>query len=613
MATPNAGPFSPIRDGRGHISVVSSFGLSNTQLGPQFPALQIISSERSIELNYRSNFYLCRQHDWKTFDWNGTFKRPQKFPTQPLVGNSTPDFYVPLNQRRPSTPYRLARTIVGAFTMLIFGHGRWPNLMSDDPQTQDFAEALVKASKLKTKMIRARNLGGSCGTVGMSWGFHNGSPRVRVHTAKSLYVEEWEDEDELIPAHVVELYQYPKDVWDERKQKHVRKFFWHRRDWTTDADIEFTPCEVTKENPSWQVDEDRTVMHNDGVCHFVWVQNLPDDDVTSIDGQPDYAETYEQLDSIDILNSTNVYGATKNLDPTLLLKMHQEDVGGVLVKKGSDNALVLGPGGDARYMELSGTAVTAGHSTIDKQRDQTLETCQCVVTDPSEAVGAGMSSVALKIIYAPMISKGDIMRDQYGDNGIVRLIEGMIQAARKLNIGGIVQEEEVNPDGSPVIDEETGEAKVTDVEYSLTLPPKRDKIEILDAEGNPTGEFSIKETIRVPGNGSITLEWPDYFAPTADDKQKIAGAMTTATGGKPVMSQRTAVEQIATSAQRDPQEEWNRVQQEAESARRADAAMFPGVGGQVENVDDLPDGADPLEGEEDTDGENERPTDPTEE
>lgn len=593
MAQPVAGPHAPVARA-GKLALVSSFGLDHTQLGPEFPAIEIASSQRARELAFRAAYYECTQHDWKVFNWNGAPRTPEKFSTQPLIGGALPDFYVPLNQRRPETPYRLGRTIVGAFTALLFGHGRWPKVVSDDPETQDFAEALIEACHLKTKMIRARNAGGSCGTVGLSWGFdEHGQPKVRVHAAKHLYPMQWEDEDELVPAHVVELYQFPRDVRNPKTRKIERQFFWHRRDWTQTADIMFEPVPVTGENPVWQIDEKRSVQHNDGACHFVWVQNLPEDDPSSFDGQPDYAELYEQMDSVDVLNSTNVRGVVKNLDPTLKLRLNQEDVGSAVVQKGSDNALVVGLSGDASYLELNGTAAAAGHAAIETQRRQALETCQCIIPDPNVVAGAATSSVALKIVYAPMLSKGDIQRDQYGE-AIVRVLDGMVQYARRLNVGGAVDEIVVTDDTGEEISRER-------VEYTLSLPPRIDKREKVDAAGEPTGEFDVTRVPRRPGSGTLTLEWPEYFRETADDRQKHVGALVQGVGsGQPVISQRTAVEMMAAVNQRNPQDEWARIQGEAQEKRANEALMFPGTGGLVEHTDDLPAGAEPMG--EDADG-----------
>lgn len=581
--------------------MISEYGLDPSLLGSGFPAHEICSGERARELAYRGAFFQCTQHDWKIFDWNGAMRRPESHPTQPLIGNSMPDTYIPLNNRRPETPYRLARSIVKAFTALVFGHGRWPQFLSDDPATQDFAEALVKASKLKTRMIRARNIGGSTGTVGLSWGFTaNGSPRVRVHKPERIYPLSWSDEDDLIPDHVVELYQYPRDVYE--KGKIVRKFFWFRRDWTTHADIVFQPVEVDKNNPMWTIDEDRSFIHGDGFAHFIWIQNSPNEDNIGFDGEPDYEGNYEQLNSVDILNSTSVKGVQRNLDPTLKLKMDVESVGDAIVQKGSENAIVTGTGGDASYLELGGSSVDAGHKTLDKQRKFVLETCQCVIPDPNEVVATATSSVALKVAYAPMLSQADILRDQYGDDGILRMLSGMIEHVRRMNVGGVVEEyeEEVGDDGEVV------QITVADVEYKVNLPPRIEKHPILDEEGNPTGEFELKSFPRVPGKGLLWADWPPYFEETADDKQKNAAALTAANGSKPVMSHQTSVEVAALGSRRDPREEWQRIQAEREVEQRSQMDMFPSIGGDVDGPDDLPAGA--L----DDNGEEERPADSAE-
>jgi hypothetical protein len=563
-----------------------TFGILPELLGPSFPAREIIQSVRRAELAYRTNFFKCKQHDWKAYDWNGALRPVRRFPTQPLIGGSMPDTYIPLDQRRPRSPYRLAKTIVNSFTNLLFGHGCWPTITSEDPVTQDFVEALVKACKLKTKMIRARNLGGSCGTVGISWGFRDGNPVVRTHSAEHLYVLEWADEDEFIPAHVVELYQYPKDQYNHKKRQYERVLYWHRRDWTLDADVEFEPTPVQDENPSWVIDAKSSVSHNHGVCHFVWVQNNPNDDVNSIDGLPDYDELYEQLDSIDIVNSVNVKGIISNLDPTLKLKMDQEEVAGAIIQKGSDNAIVTGQSGDATYLEISGAAVIAGNNAIKAQRDQVLEAASCIVPNANEVAAGSVSSVALKVVYSPMLSRGDIMRDQYGE-AIIRVLQGMVDYARMLSVGETVEEIEVD---------ETGTQMSTNlVQSTLNLPPRIEKIELVDEIGNPTGEYEIQLHDRVPGTGSLALEWPSYFEETPDDLNKTVTSLNVATGGKASISQRTAVETVCKIIKRSPIEEFARLKEQEQKDKDAMSGMFPPTGGQVDDMNALPPGAEELD------------------
>ena len=527
-----------------------------------------------------SNCYVhnCTHHDWKMYDFDGRMIQPGPPPTQPLLSaDMSASYYVPLKLRRPSAPYRLARVIVNSFTSLLFGYGRWPTLrVHGDPKTEDFMRALARSAKLRTLMIRARNIGGSVGTTGLSWCFYEGQPVVQVHSGKHLYVHEWKDRERLLPAHVSECYLFPNDEYDPKKRAYVQKWYWFRRDWTPDADIAFKPVEFeASHDPHWEPDEEQSAEHNDGQTHFIWIQNLPEDDGASIDGQPDYAELYENFDSLDLLKSVVVRGATLNLDPTLVLKLDPDIVARTGIKKGSDNSLVVGESGDAHYMELGGSSIQTGVDLFGKMREVALEVAQCVIPDPNQIGGAGTSSVALKVIYEPMLAKAELLREQYGE-GMVRLLEQMTNVARTRSQTSVT-----------ITDEETGEE--TEVQQVVTLPKA---VEIVTKED---GTEETVEREREPGDGGETeLDWGEYFNPTGDDKQKASTTVGAAAGQK-VMSQQTAVEEVAAMHGRDPRVEWKRVQGEREQDLAKQAEMFAGAGGQVAAPGELPPGAEGAE------------------
>jgi hypothetical protein len=558
----------------------SSFGMDESMLGPAFDAKGLVNSERVRELQYRDAFFAAKHHDWKLFDMSGRLIRPGRMGTQPLLSSSVPTHYVPLDQRRPGTPYRLARKIVTAFTGFVFGHGRFPQFRSDDPDTEDWATALAEAMGLEVQMIRARNLGGRTGTVGLSWAFVGGEPRVRVHRGFHIHVIEWEDEDERIPAHVVELYQAPSSVHAGKRQ-----WFWWRRDWTRDADVVFRPQPVGQGSPSyWEIDQEQSFEHGDGYCHFVWVENLPDDDDESgVDGASDYAETYESQMSLDLLSSVNVRGASANLDPTLVLAMEQ-DLKLTVVRKGSDNAISVGSGGSASYLELSGQSIAAGSALVQEVRSQILEVSECVVPDPNTVAAAGTSAVALRMIYAPMLQRCDVYRWQYG-RAITRLLTQMTDSARRRMPNLAATDAADRYAHVPVFDEDGNEVGVEPVEVFVVLPPRIVTEPELTPDGTPTGDLLSRKIERAPGGGRIWLEWGPYFKPTADDDQKEAGALSLAAGGAPVLSQQTAVELLANSRDRDGTREWARVKAEAAEKARLSAVtsegMFPGIGGAV--------------------------------
>jgi len=581
FALPTQGPIQSAGavTGPGKSTLVpSSFGINATTFG-EFSAKSFVSSERYRELEFRERFYRCTQHDGKMFDFSGRMIRPGPPTSQPMLAMHQSPHYVPLEMRRPNAPYRLARMIVNAFTGLLFGHDRWPTIQDNDPATQDFAQALAVEANLPTVMIRARNIGGSVGTVGLSWRFVDGVPRVTTHNGKHLFVHEWFDRDECIPSHVSEVYQFPRDVFDREKKQVVRKWFWFRRDWTLIADVQFEEVEAGDSEPDWRIDTARSFIHNDGFCHFVWVQNLPEDDATNVDGSCDYSDLYESCNSIDVLNSVIMRGACLNLDPTLKLKMDPQLVSRFGVRKGSDNALAVGKDGDASYMELSGASMSVGINLFEAQRNAALETAQCVLPDPNTITAAGTSSVALRIVYAPMLSKASIMRTQYG-RAIERLLTQMVDSARS-RYGTAAGEQEV--DFEPVDDTGTLREVARPVHYTLTLPPRIEREPVVDPlTGLPTGEIRVREVEREPGSGrNIKVAWPEFFKPTTNDMQVTTQTMLVAVGGKPVLSQRAAVDIIARAYSLDSDAVFGEIVSEAQAAKAAEAEMFPSTGGEV--------------------------------
>ena len=397
-------------------------------------------------------------------------------------------------------------------------------------------------------------------------------------------MSQWADREELVPLTATEVYVYPQDQWDPERRAVVQKLFWYRYDWTPDADIGYLPAEFKpREEPNWQIDKAQTFEHGDGYAHMAWVQNLPSDE---IDGVPDYEGLYEAFGTIDIISSVLAKGAALNLDPTLVLKVDPDIVQRKMVRKGSDNALTVGPTGDAKYMELTGTSLTAGADLLEKKRRHALEVAQCVLPDPEEIAASGMSSVAMKVVYAPMLAKGDQLREQYGTCG-THILGQMIGSARNL-AKTTVQVPGEDPNAEP-----------EEAQYVLSLPPKvRSEPVIDEATGQPTGEEHSVIEDHDPGEATqLEPEWGPWFPPTPDDQLKTAQTLTAGLGGAGTfMSQQSAVEVMAAQMAMAATDEQG-VGRTSSSARASSAGtsrwrprLYHGYG-----QDELPDGAQPRQ------------------
>lgn len=553
------------------VRVSGSFGPENTTFGP-VNARQFIESQRYRELDRRQSYYECAQHDWKKSDFEGHMIQPGPPLSQPMLSSEQSPYYVPLRERRPSQPYRLARLIVNSFTTLLFSHDRWPELLvPGDADAQDFLREVVRVTNLRTAMIRARNVGGSVGTVCLSWRWWKGKPRVQVHNGKNVFVREWEDREELIPKVVSELWLTQKEVWDPAKRMTVPKWYWWRRDWTPDADVYYELAEdVRGQEPDWRVKA--YYPHNDGFAHLVWIPNLPDTGSDTPDGVPDYEGLYENFDALDMTGSVLTRGTTLNLDPTLILKMDPDLLERQVIRKGSDNSIAVGESGDAHYMELGGSSVTAGLALFEKMRSMILEVAQCVVADPNQAAAQGTSSVALKVIYEPMTSKADMLRTQYGDLGILRLLDQILRSARRVTAttayGVATRLEAEAPEGA-----EPPVEKVIDLDPRVVQQPKVDPV-----TGEATDETEEVEVPRTPGTrGTPQLVFGQYFTPTSSDRQQEVTVITTATGGS-VLSEETGSQLTAKLLGVDPRAEWQKLSTQRKAQADIEGGMTPPIG-----------------------------------
>lgn len=586
----------------------SSLGVENTTWGPDslWNARCVLSTQRFQELDRKQAFYDGTQHDYKGFDFDG---RPIAtgggvLTARAPLGNDVAAWFIPLRSRRPSSPYRLPKIMVDAFTNMVFGMQRFPGIrIEGDPDTQDYMSAMVRAQGLSKKMISCRNIGGSVGTTALSWCFdENGKPRCEVHNGKYLWVHKWEDREELIINHVSEIYIHAKDEWDPKKRAFTRNWYWHRRDWMKNADIAFhdTKFEPGKD-PVWMPDVGGSTVHNDGEAHFFWIQNLPNED---IDGLSDYEGLWESFDALDLLYSIILRGAALNLDPTVVLNMDPEQFRIAGIQKGSDQAIAVGEEGDAKYMELTGTSLSTGLSIFASKRGSTLEAAQCIVADPDKIAAQGLSSVSQKLMYGPMLGKCDVLREQYG-TPMKRMLDQQ-QAIARARDGQKIMIYVKQTDGSweqePAIQE-------------VNLPPRVVRTPVVDGDGTPTVDpatgMQLESIERVPrkiGEGGETeLMWGAYFPPTPDDQAKAVTTLSTAAGGKAVISQQTAVELTAQAFGHEPDEEWQRVQKmrDADDQKEIDKvqaeaeinakmlASTANIGGQVDDPDALPDGASP--------------------
>ena len=525
-------------------------------------------SKRQRELNNLWSYFRVCEHDGKGHEWSGRpvlagemWDAVQKDGVVPPGMENAGD--VPRDLRRPVAPLGIARNIVSRFTGFLFTNNKQPKvLVPDDERTQDYLGALLKQGEFWPAMIQARNYGGATGSACV--GFKVVDGRCTFEALDPRWTEpEFDGRGSNRLVKLTVQYTYSKEEkQDDGRYKHV--WYWYRRVIDQESDTIWVPIKCRNREPRWEYMQRKSVPHGLGFVPYEWIQNLRSED--EIDGDSDCHGAYRMLEAVDQLVAEIWYGTVSNCDPTLNIVTDMENPGAI--KKGSDNALFLGPNSTAQYMELSGSGATIGVTVLEKLEERIYRLCQCVPDQILFQNNGEKTAMEIERIFHSMIEKADSLREQYGP-AIVRICEKVLAAVRSV-------------EGIRVVEGEDGQPRK--IRYRIYVPKR--------VIAQPDGD---QVTIpRVVGNGMVCeLSWPPYFKPTFTD---IETAQRIATTGKDseVLTKESALRYWLSFTDLDPLKEIHALKKSEEDAAMSDASAMGGEGeeGGEEAAPEEPEGPD---------------------
>ena len=444
---------------------------------------------------------------------NGTFYDvlPYQFHDERSPGGE----YVPLRQRRPSVRYALCRIVVEDSVALLFSEGHFPTIDCADEDLRAVLADLVRESRLNEVMIDAA-IRGSIGSVAILMRVLKG--RIYFQVLDTIYLTPHYDPeapDRL--QRVVESYKVPGSVLAAQGYEIAapEDDYWFRRTWDDEAETWFVPQRVGAANAPPQVDEARSVRHRLGFVPMVWVKNLPGPSASgdSVDGAATFRAAVETSIEIDYQLSQAGRGLKYSSDPTLLIKEPASSDGEIV--KGAGNALVVSEKGDAKLLEIGGTASAAVIEYVRTLRELPLESVHGNRAS-ADRLSAAQSGRALELMNQGLIWLADNLRISYGQGALLGLARMVIAASGR---------------------------------YALRIGGR--EVAVLD----PTARLSLK--------------WPRWYPLSADDRQKDALTLATlARSGQ--LSRETAVKSIADTYDiADVPAELRRIAEEAPMAAPA--------------------------------------------
>lgn len=379
--------------------------------------------------------------------------------------------YIPLRQRRPSVRYPLCRIVVEDSVSLLFSEGHFPTIDSSDGLVRDAFAGIVKETRLNFKMTEAA-MKGAVGSVALLLRVLQG--RIFVDVLDTMYLTPtWDPQAPDTLARVDERYKVSGtdliangyDIDDPCAQ------YWFARSWDSSSETWFEPVPVGAPAPAI-VDTARTVSHKLGTVPIIWIKNLPGLSVTGdpCDGGCTFTAAMHTQVEIDYQLSQVGRGLKYSSDPTLLLKDPALSDGDMV--KGAGNALVVSEKGDARLLEIGGTASGAVIEYVRTLRELALESIHGNRASP-ERITSAQSGRALELLNQGLIWLADNMRTSYGEAGLLQLARMIVRASQAYSL--VVLGQEIGP-----------------------LDPA----------------------------ASINLKWPRWYPTTAEDRQKDVQSLT---------------------------------------------------------------------------------------
>lgn len=398
--------------------------------------------------------------------------------------------YVPLRARRPSVRYSLCRVVVEDSVALLFSEAHFPTFECADRAVVSALADVVKESRLNQTMIEAA-LRGSVGSVAVLMRVLRG--RVFFSVLDTMHLTpEWDPQAPDTLVRVTERYKVPGKILAAQGYEvaEPHQDHWFARQWDGEWETWFLPTPVQDQPAPAIADDARTVKHGLGFVPIVWIRNLPGASATGSpdDGACTFRAAVETSIEIDYQLSQAGRGLKYSSDPTLLIKEPASSDGEIV--KGAGNALVVSEKGDAKLLEIGGTASAAVMDYVRALREFALESVHGNRAS-ADRLTAAQSGRALELMNQSLIWLADNLRVSYGEGALLSIARMIVRASHV---------------------------------YALDVFGER--IEPLDPSAR------------------VSLKWPNWYPPDAGDRQRDAQTLATLQRSGH-LSRRTAVQSIA--------------------------------------------------------------------
>ena len=449
---------------------------------------QLEKTKRAELLSERAAYATGAQYDDRPFDVDGYSKQ---HPGVYGYERRTP----PWKQRALEAVWDLRGEVVREITDWTLSGDSWCRLeVKDDPDAEDWLTTVATATNMQDVIANARNFGGGIGVAIVSFALRNGEYVLEAHDPCTMWPIAWRDETTHRLAAVAKIYRGENALAVKDEDYPTLCRYW---DETVEAFFVLQKDERTGDR-YWA--ETASVAHNLGFCPVYW---HPNGGGAEHDGCVDGEGCEGEIDEANELYAAAGTTTKRNADDTLLVHPLPGHENQSTFRKGGFNVIKAE---SAEYLSQDGDSARICVEIAEKRAHHVYRRSGVTMIEPGD-LGQATSAEMHKRLFHRTLNTADEKRREYAKGLIVPLCQGILDAARK-----------VGP-------------------KAIRIAPRVE--EMLDETG---GKIAKVITPRTPGKSNfVSCLWPLHFQPTADDLQKQVQAASTATGGKAIMSQRTAV------------------------------------------------------------------------
>jgi hypothetical protein len=411
---------------------------------------------RSKELEVFDRYLKAKQYD-HLMPWDVALKKNGE--------------HVPIRDRKPRIILNFAQILTDRVAGKLVGSRTFPQVkVEDDPDTEEFAKAIIRSSRLKSAILDPIRKMGASGSSLIRFLIVEGALKIECYPGNHCYPQ-FSATGELssVMVRYVYLDREDKDFNGKEKEK------WFRLDLGEQTDILYdTPEYKPGVDPFFSPVSE--VTHGLGFVQAEWLRT------TEEQNSPDGASLIGGiLDFIDELNynlSQSSQAVGYNQDPQLVMSGMDEDEITMLIRSAT-KGWNLGRDGQAQFLESSMNGVAAAQELRDKVRHHIQDIARVLLLDPEKMVGHAQSAKAMEVLHGPF----------------VELIEEL----------------------RPVV-----EARLTSLVQKMSIA-----VLVQARRGQPT-PFVIPPGF-VPKSFDFNFDWPPIFPPTMQDLMTKVQWVTSAT------------------------------------------------------------------------------------